>query len=81
MHSFKCQQLNVPRNPGFPRPAAVPRRPRVALCAQTDGYKVIVVGGGCAGSAVAAHYGRRFGQQQVAVIESSGVSIYADVAG
>lgn len=73
MHGLQWQQLNVQRTPGFPRPAEA-SRPCVAISAQRDEYKVIVVGGGCAGSAVAAHYGRKFGQQQVAVIESSGAS-------
>jgi glycine/D-amino acid oxidase-like deaminating enzyme len=50
------------------------RTPRQqCICnAVKDGYKVLVIGGGSGGSAVAAHYCRKLGKDQVAVIDPSG---------
>jgi hypothetical protein len=43
------------------------------LCAASkDGYKVVVLGGGSGGSAVAAHYCRKLGKGQVAVVDPAG---------
>jgi hypothetical protein len=43
------------------------------ICAASkDAYKVVVLGGGSGGSAVAAHYCRKLGKGQVAVVDPAG---------
>lgn len=52
--------------------ASMARTRRLYLLAHKDGYKVIVVGGGSGGSAIAAHCSRKYGRGQVAVIDAAG---------
>ncbi|WIA22774.1 hypothetical protein OEZ85_001172 [Tetradesmus obliquus] len=51
--------------------ASAARHRCICNAASKDGYKVLVLGGGSGGSAVAAHYCRKLGKDQVAVIDPS----------
>jgi sulfide:quinone oxidoreductase len=58
------------------RAAVSVRRRHVAVEAQKDGYKVLIIGGGAAGMTTASHYARKLPDSQVAVIEPSQAHFY-----
>jgi len=49
---------------------------RVGSTSVTDTYKLLIVGGGTAGSTVASKFAPKLGKRQVAIIEPSKVSAY-----